>query len=380
MRDSSSRTRAILSQETVATVHGPIDRSFRFQRGQKYAKVETASERNRDNAIKAVKLAVQNLAITTQDWDDRSSAERERALERVKLAGINLFTTFVSAANEIDFLKVFDGVSFLGASTDTHVPWEWIYLGARDALCDPMKFLGARIVVGQSSPFSTTSPNEVSCRDDLWDRFNKSSDVKQALNYESGFGVRVAEDERLRSAALGLERAIFSDHGIPVQVLGSLTPGSAGEKKKYFSFINDDQDLSHFNCHGGDDELSLYVSSRYLMTVQDFLDSGHLIPEGSAVVLNCCNSMTTRYDEDPSLARAFEVRGAGVVVGTTGVIDDTYATLFARAFYERYLKCETAGTALLGARIEVIQSTNNPACLVYSLLGGFKHKLDAAVA
>lgn len=381
MRNTYNEIRALQHVEDVVCVFGPIEGAFKFQyfNGNDYTRVGTPHDDGWRAARAAVKKAVELLTMATPDWDDRSPGEREFALEAVKKAGVKLFISLIQESERHDFLRIFNSINFLTVSTERDIPWEWMYIGQPDLPCDPMNFLGARLVISQSTNKSPTLISEAKSSRG-WDRFNQPLNPDSSIGTQPGIHVRIAEDNRFKSAKLGLERAIFSSHGVNFSVLDPLSPGIPNDKRKFYSFFNNDQALSHFNCHGQSDEPSIYVTNRFELTINDLNDSGHVVPDGSTVMLNCCNSITISYDETSSIARTFKKQGAGIVIGTTASIDDTYAAQFALAFYARYLKGESAGESLLQARHEVIQKTSNPACLVYSLLGPFSHRLDAVVA
>ncbi|MGE5518047.1 MAG: CHAT domain-containing protein [Bacteroidota bacterium] len=323
---------------------------------------------------------VEALVVATSDWEDRHPQEREQVLEKLKTAGVALLdavTSGATGAERENFRQILRQTELIVSSTDFPVPWEWLYLGDATQPCDLNQFLGSSHLVVLPREKRSTVPLESGGSTGDFDCFNQPPASDSLV-------VHMIENDRLRSAREGLEKAIFETRGTTVNTLVALNTTRRPEGlRQYRSFVSEGYHLIHFNCHAraGDRkaDASLEVSQNFCIERPDLACDEHVLPEGSVVVLNCCDGMTAKYDSKHSLAHAFAERGGGVVVAATAPIDDAYATRFAECFYDRYLDGASVFEAMIAARKQVIADTGNPLCLAYSAIGNIHDRMPGAV-
>lgn len=336
----------------------------------------TSSETDIRKARDGLREEVEALVVATSDWEDRLPQEREHVLEKVKTAGIALLdavTLKATPAERTNFLQILRQTNLIVSSTNFPVPWEWLYLGDAAQPCDPRQFLGSTHLVVLPQEKKYTVPPESNGSTGDFDRFNQPPPSKSVV-------VHMVENDRLLSARKGLEKAIFESRGTTVNTLVALNTTRRQEGlRRYRSFVSEGYHLIHFNCHARAEEgrtaARLEVSQNFCIELPDLACHEHVVPEGSAVVLNCCDGLTAKYEGTDTLAHAFAERGSGVVVAATAPINDAYATRFAECFYGRYLGGASVFEAMIAARRQVIADTGNPLCLAYGAIGNIHDRM-----
>jgi hypothetical protein len=361
----------------MLTVFGPSEGKYHFW-GSDRKTIPTPFSRSMDGAITQLQQALAVLADTSTDWFDREDDEINTALEGLKTAGSNLFEALAPDPLVRDLLSMkLSTVSYLSALSHKNVPWEFIYLGDRNLPVNVFSFLGATRVVGrslESFPIRTQS----GLISPIVDKFKSVSPDKVIT-------IRVAQDKRLKSAQLMTEVEILKRGDYDVNILPDLHGPSSLETLT--SFLSMSSFLTHFNCHADEEVPGISVNTIYVsneFAVDRDLIKTMPIPQGSLIVLNCCHGQSFRHDVEDTLATSFASQRVAAVISATGRVDDTYATLWAEHFYTALFDGRTVGDSLLYARRAIITQTNNPCCLMYSLLGEFsaylpRHsKLEAA--
>ncbi|MBR1220384.1 CHAT domain-containing protein [Bradyrhizobium sp. U87765 SZCCT0131] len=193
-----------------------------------------------------------------------------------------------------------------------------------------------------------------------------------------------AEDDSLASACTAhnspqrpdieeiyLAMELARDSGTLI-VLDALSE-SVGERDVaiFRDWMHDRHHVKHFNAH-------VEITERmFRMRVRSkaFVGKGAMPPAdrfdltGSCVFLNACSSGRGSSSFRTSMAWYLKSQNAACVIYTTGPVDDTFATRFARSIY-RHLDQgrRTLIEALTGARRELLQD-GHPMALLYNFIG-----------
>lgn len=356
--------------------HAP---NFAFQRAGRYLKMKSMDVGTFKRTVQLVHEAIEKIEAASKDWNDRSDEEKDAVLQAVRDAGAQFFDLVLNALEPEDgasprktFMEFIENAPAVELAIDGTPPWEWMYLGDPKQSCDPGQFFGSDRVFVRPSQYRPVSHIEPKLAKD-WDRFNQED--------PRNLGIRMAQDERLESATSGAEAAIFHRHRKAVQILIDLDPVKSTSLNDFFAFFRPDYQLAHFNCHAelpdtASDPSTLCVTRKFGVSDGQLRSSVHIVPRGANIFLNCCNGLKVRFSEVDSLGHAYMSRGAGMVVSTTGPIEDGHATIFAGNFYDRFFAGDCAGDAFIYARSKTIGDTGNPASLCYSMLGSMnkKHK------
>lgn len=332
------------------------------------------ADRRLDALISGVAGAVSRWMDTSRDWDQRGSDEKMTGLEDLRTRGVALFEQL--AGENAEWLRrTLGSISYLDVNVfDWNIPWEFIYLGDLQGPVDLDEFLGSSVVVGRVAP-KNVLPNE------------PDAPANDPTEYQPPMcavpmSAAVGEDNRLLSAAQGIERAIFAKHAVPVHLLGPLR--SVQGLRKLEAFLEDSPYLTHFNCHAVEENPeantvgALELTERFTVPRQQLEKMP--VREGSIVVLNCCSGHTLRHDSEDTVATTFADRHTAAVVAATCRIVDSYATSWARLFYDSLFAMRSVGDAIIDARRGMLRDTGDPACLVYGLFGSYHASLrDVAI-
>lgn len=371
------RRQYVRAERTLRVYRGG-NRTFSFTRdgAGKGRSSNCGSPDEIQSAVDLLNAAVARLAVTTVDWNDRYQAERDAAIADVVLQGSVMFEAIAADdSSRTSVRALLNGAVYLETQADLHVPWEWLYLGDRNASPDLQQFLGASRAVGYN--ICSRTPVETEDPDDVWLRYAR-------LPSNSTLRINIAENKILKSAAHGIERGSIADTGHTIQPLRDLLKGKPSEILAFGNFMKAEHNIAHFNAHAlGNRSIKhpeLIVSKSFPVSTKDIEQLRPFYPD-SVVVLNCCNGLALHWGPESTLAAAFLEGGGETVLATTSQIEDTYATSFITEFYKYLLNGECVGRALISARRRTLVNTGNPACLAYGIIGPFlKRVIDRDAA
>jgi hypothetical protein len=312
--------------------------------------------------------AVRNWITTTVDWDYRGEDEIAYALCALRDAGADAFRIF-SASNPDAVKDLLLNANYLEASVHEPNPhWEFLYLGDAHGDVDLTQFLGYQMVVGRETKGQVIQSNSDAAAND-----------SVPLSPDEDIVIAIAENERLDSASAGVEREIFTSHGIGIERLPAIHHDHDYQTVR--AFIGGSLHLTHFNCHAIPDNPAEHQLGQLEVT-ENFAIPQSIIPslpvvEESMVVLNCCYGHTLKHGYTETIATNFAMHSIAAVVASTERLVDEYANLWAKKFYKELLAGASVGPAILAARQRMINETANPACLVYGFFGRYSAKLVA---
>lgn len=328
-------------------------------------------------AIASLRQAIEDFALLADDWELRGGDEKEYQLKRLAEEGHHLFQTLLAGVDrKNDLRRIFAAADYIQAIDDQYIPWEFVYLEDLDKPVSLQHFVGAKTVVGR--PFQREGETARANRD--VSLFGQSPFASTAHQFPS---CGLAQDNRLRSTRLGLEKAGLISCGLSVFDLDELD--EIGKSRpwcidKLRDFADAARLLMHFNCHASspkpgasDKGPTLFVSRKFGLKTEEI---GALpIRANSIVFLNCCDGMAIEWHPKTSLASAFAKKNIAAVVSTTARIPDLYATRWAKEFYAALLNGCSVGQAIAATKAAMLARDKNPAAFFYAIMG----KYDACI-
>jgi hypothetical protein len=308
-----------------------------------------------------------------EDWKFHFDDVRLPVLEVLKTRGAALVTAFAGDGDRQLLVNLLSGIRHLRTYFDMHLPWEFMYLGDPEAEVRLDKFFGANAVIGrlpsQSNHRRRVTPSVLV---DKGSFAGAPADDPDAVATANPYGY--AEDVRLDSASYNTEYAIFTDRGIYPRRLAPVDKEDPHAMIKINAFLRDSMHLAHFNCHADPPKErntikgKLYVSDEFELD-EARIDAATVYP-GAIVVLNCCFGHTLRHGDLDTTAERLWKPHIPAIVATTAAIPDSYATRWARRFYDVLFAGQTVPASIATARQQLLAEPNpDPSALLYAYLG-----------
>lgn len=307
-------------------------------------------------------------------WEELKDVERQRYLLPLAKAGRSLLLAMDIEPNAEALREILEDVSKLSVGSRSRTPWEFLYLGDIEEPIEIGKFLGSRIVVGRWFASRKTTRRSGSPA--------RGKELSLTTFYkipENDYQVLLAEDLELSSAKSGREKRVLEKYADEVFELIPLANGAEDDAQILRQNLSKSEALSHFNCHGlpagrkGRQNGLIYITEKYEVGFP-FAASISLAPH-SIVVLNTCFGADLSPHRSRCIAAAFASSPGVTVVASYHKVEDGFASSWADAFYEALFAGNSVSDAMIFAKQRIIQTEQNPAILLYTIVGQFGAKL-----
>lgn len=307
-------------------------------------------------------------------WEQLKDNEQQRILRPIAEAGRDLLLAMDSEPNAQVLREILADVSKLSVGSRSRLPWEFLYLGEIEESIEVGKFLGSRIVVGRW--FSARKTTHRSGRP-TFGRELSLADLYEIP--ESDYEILLAQDMELSTAKRDSEKKILETYANKVSELKPLINGATEDADILRKELNRSEVLSHFNCHGlpagrkGRENGLIYLTEKY--EVHFPFAASLSLPPHSIVVLNTCFGADLSAHRSRCIAAAFASSPGVTVVASYHKVEDELALSWADAFYESLFAGNSVSDAMISAKKKIVQEKQNPAILLYTIVGQFGAKL-----
>ncbi|WP_316161928.1 CHAT domain-containing protein [Bradyrhizobium sp. SZCCHNRI20481] len=326
-------------------------------------------------------VTYQNAAGTFvfQSGIDIADADRDAALRIMARAGAALFTKlFFGPAAAQDSKDIGEFLRKLTSDRSrrlklqivaeaTTVPWGLLYVGdaSAGAKLDWDNFIGMRHVIEQIPMQNTPRVSDCLIPSDK-PELSISVNVNDNIDRQMGADL-VAQQQRFWVAEKAARRNV---HVVSRTTSKELVKALADE-------TTNDQIL-YLYCHaratglddpGGPDGSSLVLTDAGITLGELSLDAptSKLLPGNPLVFINACESAELSPAFYDGFVPYFMAKGARGVVGTECKTPATFATAWAKRFFESFLDGVPLGETFLSLRREFLREHGNPLGLLYAV-------------